>query len=148
MRSWFWLAFAAMLIGGFWRVAMKLCVAKTGWATTNLILALSDVVLILPIIWIALRNGEKVEWNWPWWGLAVIAGLLATVNCMLVTWALKTGPVNMVSLIHGSAPMVAAIAGTVLLKEKMTVEQWAGAALMGAGLMLLMFGKAVAPAPH
>lgn len=138
MSSWLVAALAAMVIGGAWRVLMKLCVAKTGWATTNLMLMAAEVMSTLVIVLYFVGKGaQDVKVSWPWWGIAGLAGVMGAANGLLVTWALEHGPVGKVSMIHGSAPVVALLLGALFLRERVSMETAAGMALVVMGLVLI-----------
>lgn len=79
--------------------------------------------------------------SWQAWAVAAYLGWVATLlGYALWTGLLSRHPANRVAPFSLAVPVVGLLAGLLLLGEVITSWQWAGAALVGAALVVVMFG--------
>lgn len=72
--------------------------------------------------------------------LVLSAGLIA-INWLVYVYAIQTGHVFAASFGYYITPLFQVLAGTVLLKERLTPRQWGAVALAGLGVALLGWGQ-------
>ncbi len=69
------------------------------------------------------------------WQRTVISGLLGTVAFGVFLWALSHGPIGGVSALRETSVLFASLIGVMVLKEKWSVQRFAGALLITAGII-------------
>ncbi|MCD8536758.1 MAG: DMT family transporter [Burkholderiaceae bacterium] len=72
-------------------------------------------------------------------GATALGGLLSAVGYATVLWAMTQAPLALVSATRETSVLFAALLGVWLLKERLTLRQWAGACVIVAGLIALRF---------
>lgn len=153
---------------GRWRLGLLLALVTAGfWATLPVALKLTlEQVDPWTLTWArfafaALVLGAWLAWRGEWrrfgalpsrgWWLLAIAGLMLVANYVLYLLGLHaTTPANAQLLIQ-AAPLLMALGGIVVFRERFNAWQWLGLAAIAAGL-LLFFGdqlaKPAAPGTH
>src|SRR4051812_1303000 len=70
--------------------------------------------------------------------LGVVSGLIEVVYLVLLSGAYRRGDLSVVyPIARGTAPLLAIVAGVVLLGERLGVVAWAGVACLVAGLLIV-----------
>lgn len=142
------LALLAAVIHGTWNVLVK----SEGdplstFRRATLIAGLVASVLLVPEI--AVFGRPAVTFAAV--GLCVISSVLETVYLMLLSMAYRRGELSAVyPIARGSAPLLAVAVGLVVFRERLSVEQLAGVALLLVGIAAVAFsqagGRATVPA--
>lgn len=70
-------------------------------------------------------------------GATALGGLLSAVGYAIVLWAMTEAPMALVSATRETSVLFAALLGVWLLKERLTIRQWAGACVIVVGLLAL-----------
>lgn len=96
-------------------------------------------VVLLPIF-LATRGYRHEPWatlDGPaWWGLAFSAFVPVAIALPLYTAGLKTVPVRRASIVEAWTPMLTAVFAMLILRERLTLQQWIGGALIVAATTL------------
>lgn len=142
------LALLAAVIHGTWNVLVK-----TGGDPLNtfrratLMSGLVATVLLVPEIAVFGRPAI----NFAAIGLCVISSVLETAYLVLLSMAYRRGDLSAVyPIARGSAPLLAVAVGLAVLRERLSVEQLAGVALLLVGIAAVALsqagGRATVPA--
>lgn len=84
--------------------------------------------------WAAMADGWRY---WPWFIAGNLAGFL---GCVVMPFALKLGPSNMVyALSIGGGFCLLQLSALWIFREPLSPWQWAGVGLIAAGIFLLQF---------
>ena len=70
-------------------------------------------------------------------GATAMGGLLSAAGYAIVLWAMTQAPMALVSATRETSVLFAALLGVWLLKERLTIRQWAGAFVIVTGLLAL-----------
>ena len=142
------LALLAAAIHGTWNVLVK----SEGdplstFRRATLMAGLVASVLLLPEIVVFGRPAVTFAAV----GLCVISSVLETVYLVLLSMAYRRGELSAVyPIARGSAPLIAVAVGLVVFRERLSVEQLAGVALLLVGIAAVAFsqagGRATVPA--
>ena len=142
------LALLAAVIHGTWNVLVK----SEGdplstFRRATLMAGLVASVLLVPEI--AVFGRPAVTFAAV--GLCVISSVLETVYLVLLSMAYRRGELSAVyPIARGSAPLMAVAVGLVVFRERLSVEQLAGVALLLVGIAAVAFsqagGRATVPA--
>ena len=142
------LALLAAVIHGTWNVLVK----SEGdplstFRRATLMAGLVASVLLLPEI--VLFGRPAVTFAAV--GLCVISSVLETVYLVLLSMAYRRGELSAVyPIARGSAPLIAVAVGLIVFRERLSVEQLAGVALLLVGIAAVAFsqagGRATVPA--
>ncbi len=134
------LALLAAVIHGTWNVLVK----SEGdplstFRRATLMAGLVASVLLLPEI--AVFGRPAVTFAAV--GLCVISSVLETVYLVLLSMAYRRGELSAVyPIARGSAPLIAVAVGLVVFRERLSVEQLAGVALLLVGIAAVAFSQA------
>lgn len=105
------------------------------------------VLFTLPFcaLFIALRGqtGELIAalGNWKVLRMLVLSAMLIGTNWLVYVYAIQSGHVFAASFGYYMTPLLQVLAGTVLLKERLSRLQWGAVALSGVGVALLGWGQ-------
>lgn len=142
------LALLAAVIHGTWNVLVK----SEGdplstFRRATLMAGLVASVLLLPEIVVFGRPAVTFAAV----GLCVISSVLETVYLVLLSMAYRRGELSAVyPIARGTAPLIAVAVGLAVLRERLSVEQLAGVALLLVGIAAVAFsqagGRATVPA--
>ncbi len=105
------------------------------------------VLFTLPFcaLFIALRGqtGELIAalGNWKVLRMLVLSALLIGTNWLVYVYAIQSGHVFAASFGYYMTPLLQVLAGTLLLKERLSPRQWEAVALSGVGVALLGWGQ-------
>lgn len=134
------MALGAHLIWGLlplylWLVRAVPAVEFVGWR----------IVFTVPLclLFIAAR-GQQAELqaalsDWKVLRLLIVSALLIGINWLVYVAAIQAGEVYAASLGYYLTPLVQVVAGTVLLRERLSPRQWVAVALAGIGVSLLVW---------
>lgn len=142
------LALLAAVIHGTWNVLVKsegdpLSTFRRATLTAGLV----ATVLLIPEIAVFGRPAVTFAAI----GLCVISSVLETVYLVLLSMAYRRGELSAVyPIARGSAPLLAVAVGLAVFRERLSVEQLAGVALLLVGIAAVAFsqagGRATVPA--
>ncbi|NNC65066.1 MAG: EamA family transporter, partial [Gammaproteobacteria bacterium] len=88
----------------------------------------------LPVIGFLVRRGDFIRLARPIAVRALFAGAIASVAFAIVIWSLTRAPLGLVAAARETSVVLVAIAGAVLLKEKVN---WLAVAAVFSGVVLL-----------
>lgn len=140
VQSWqFWAILSAVF------AALTAIFAKVGIQNIN-----SDMAtLIRTAIILALTGGIVVGFG-KWealhtipsktWLFLLLSGLATGASWLCYFRALKLGPASQVAPIDKLSVVMVALLAAILLGERMSVQGWAGVALIGTGAVLVAMG--------
>lgn len=134
------LALLAAVIHGTWNVLVK----SEGdplstFRRATLMAGLVASVLLLPEIVVFGRPAVTFAAV----GLCVISSVLETVYLVLLSMAYRRGELSAVyPIARGSAPLIAVAVGLVVFRERLSMEQLAGVALLLVGIAAVAFSQA------
>lgn len=101
--------------------------------------AVSASLLIL-LSFIVIRKRISVLPRRKEGALVVGAGIMSTLGYCIAIWAMSRSPMGGVSAIRETSILFAALIGTFVLHEKMTVPKILGALMVTAGVVFLSAG--------
>lgn len=134
LDHWWTLAMGCTLMWGLWGFLSKLLADRTGAVATQLLFTAG----MLPAALIALaaaRGGVLASWRGTAYALA--NGLLTGAGTLCFYAALARGPATLVSALIAAYPLVTIALAMLVLRERPSGIQLAGAACAVAGLALL-----------
>ncbi len=127
------LALLAAVIHASWNVAVKMSdnpLHALAWAMTAVTLVSIPPAAVL--WWLAGRPGLPVVA----WQLLGVSAVLETIYVTLLSEAYRRGEISVVyPIARGTAPLLAVVAGLLLLAERLTPFQLVGVACVLAGIM-------------
>lgn len=138
-----WIAFA---LSGALAAAIVVVLSKAGIKNIDSSLAFAiQAVLILIVSWcVVLFQGKQAEITkidtHTWWFLGA-AGVVTTASSLLTFRALKLGDASAVSPVERLSLVFAILLAAVFLKERVSWQVIAGAALMVAGAIIIALAK-------
>lgn len=119
----------AALLHASWNAIVKLGGDKL--LTTLLVTGWAAVISALALPWLPLPAAE----SWPWLAAST---LLQTAYYMLVARAYHVADMSLsYPLMRGCAPLLVALAGSVILGEHLPASGWAGIALISTGILCM-----------
>lgn len=142
------LALLAAVIHGTWNVLVKVGGDPLStFRRATLVAGLVATVLLVPEIAVF---GRPVV-TFAAIGLCVISSVLETAYLLLLSMAYRRGELSAVyPIARGSAPLLAVAVGLVVLRERLSVEQLVGVALLLVGIAAVALsqagGRATVPA--
>ncbi|MEJ7588493.1 MAG: EamA family transporter [Ferruginibacter sp.] len=138
-----WVVFA---LSAAFTAAVVVIISKAGMKDMDSSLAFAmQAVLILIVSWSVVffqgKQAEILKLEPRTWVFLGIAGVLTTVSSLLSFRALKIGDASAVSPVERLSLIFAIILAAVFLKERVTWQVIAGAALMVAGAIIIALTK-------
>jgi drug/metabolite transporter (DMT)-like permease len=94
--------------------------------------------VVLTALMLLLRQSWRPLAGWKWLHCAVAGALLNAIGLMTPHVGLLTAPAAQVALVQSLTPLLTAVSGMVLLRERLRVGQWLGLALGLAGVALVV----------
>ncbi len=142
------LALVAAAMHGTWNVLVKV---SSDPATTLTRATAAAAVLMTPPAFVAWLITGRPGLTAQAAGLATLSATLELVYILLLSAAYRRGEVSVVyPIARGSAPLLAVLAGLVLLGERLATPQLVGVALLLAGILAVTLpqtgGRATVPA--
>ncbi|MDZ7909090.1 MAG: DMT family transporter [Gemmobacter sp.] len=133
MTIWVLLAvLGAAFLHALWNALIKI---GTSRLRAMLILSVAEIPIGLAI---ALPRPPMLAEAWPW---AIAAGCTHFFYKTFLTFAYDRGDLSRVyPIARGAAPMVVALVGAAFLSDDITAPQYAGIALLAAGIALMARG--------
>ena len=137
MEKWLVYAFASMFFAGITAVIAKL---GLDGISADLGLTIRTAAVFALVLVFAMAVVPRTEWtlltsrNFLWLGLSA---LTTTLSWIFYYRAIKLGEVSTVALIDKGSVLVAVLLAWWVLKESLTLNKAAGAALIVAGLLLI-----------
>ncbi|MEO5892487.1 MAG: EamA family transporter [Ferruginibacter sp.] len=138
-----WIIFA---LSAALTAAVVVVISKAGMKNidSSLVFAL-QAILILVVSWSVVffqgKHAEITKIDTRTWVFLAIAGVLTTVSSLLSFRALKLGDASAVSPIERLSLVFAITFAALFLKERLTWQVVAGAALMVAGAIIIAIAK-------
>lgn len=135
--AWWLYAFGAAMTAALTAIFVKMSVSDMPpLAATAL-----RTAFVVPFVFAA-ASFEMAGREWRFgkinWGIFALAGLMNALSWMFYTQAMAVGKTSLVSAVDKfSLPLVAVLA-IVFLNEVPTARQWAGIALVTAGILLMI----------
>ena len=131
-----------------WNVRLKAATDPLRVAAVAVPLGTCGFTVVVAAAWLA---GGRPGLPWQGWALSALSGLVELAYLHALSAAYRRGDVSSVyPVARGTAPVLAALAGLLLLRERLTPLQAAGVVVLVAGIWLARppFGsrKALAPA--
>jgi drug/metabolite transporter (DMT)-like permease len=102
--------------------------------------------LVLTILMLLLRQSWRPLAGWNWLHCAVAGALLNAIGLMAPHAGLLTAPAAQIALVQSLTPLLTAIFGMILLRERLRIGQWLGLALGVTGVALVA-GEAALESP-
>jgi len=128
------LAFGSALLHAAWNLRLKAAADPLRLAAVALPLG---TLLVTPGVAAAWLAGGRPGLPWQGWALAAVSGLVELAYFHALSAAYRRGDVSSVyPVARGTAPVLAALAGVVLLGERLTPLQSAGVVVLLAGIWL------------
>jgi len=106
----------------------------------------SSLVPVVPFVLLSLAFEPAARWDWravsfgAWAALAYLGWCATILAYALWTGLLKRHAANRVAPFSLGVPLVGIAAGVFLLGDTISAWQWAGIALLGAALVMVIFG--------
>jgi drug/metabolite transporter (DMT)-like permease len=123
---------AAAFLHAAWNALLKRGPSKQG---TMFVLSVTEVAVGLPI---ALSRAMPAPEVWPW---VLASGATHLAYKLFLLYAYDHGDLSRVyPIARGAAPMMELIAGAVLLSDSVTAAEYAGIAVIGAGILAMAAG--------
>lgn len=138
-----WIVFALLAALA---AATAVVLSKAGIKKMDSTLAFAvQAILILIVSWSVVlyqgKHAEIIKIDARTWIFLGIAGVVTTLSSLLSFKALKTGDAAAVSPIERLSLVFAIIFAAIFLKERVTWQVIAGAALMAAGAIIIALAK-------
>ena len=138
-----WVVFA---LSAALTAAIVVIVSKAGMKNMDPSLAFAlQAVLILVVSWTVVfyqgKHAEIATIDTRTWILLGVAGVLTTISSLLSFQALKIGDAAAVSPVERLSLVFARVLAAVFLKEKISWQVVAGAALMAIGAIIIAVAK-------
>jgi drug/metabolite transporter (DMT)-like permease len=128
------LAFGSAVLHAAWNLRLKAAADPLRVAAVALPLGTALVTPVVAAAWLA---GGRPGLSWQGWALAVLSGLLELVYFHTLSAAYRRGDVSSVyPVARGTAPVLAALAGVLLLHERLSPLEAAGVLVLIAGVWL------------
>jgi drug/metabolite transporter (DMT)-like permease len=128
------LAFGSALLHAAWNLRLKAAADPLRLAAVALPLG---TLLVTPAVAAAWLAGGRPGLAWQGWALAAMSGLVELAYFHTLSAAYQRGDVSSVyPVARGTAPVLAALAGVLLLGERLTPVQTAGVVMLLAGIWL------------
>jgi drug/metabolite transporter (DMT)-like permease len=102
--------------------------------------------ILLTVLMLSLRQSWRPLAGWKWLHCAIAGALLNGIGLMAPHVGLLTAPAAQIALVQSLTPLLTAIFGMLLLRERLRVGQWLGLALGMAGVALVV-GEAALESP-
>jgi drug/metabolite transporter (DMT)-like permease len=102
--------------------------------------------VVLTALMLLLRQSWRPLADWKWLHCAIAGALLNAIGLMAPHVGLLTAPAAQVALVQSLTPLLTAILGMMLLRERLRIGQWLGLALGLAGVALVV-GEAALESP-
>ncbi len=93
--------------------------------------------IVLTVLMLALRQSWQPLAGWKWLHCAVAGALLNAIGLMAPHVGLLTAAAAQVALVQSLTPLLTAILGVMLLRERLRVGQWLGLILGVTGVALV-----------
>ena len=144
MPKWLIYTIVAVLAWTFWGIFIDLAGQKLGAAKVTFIAVLVELIVIT--VWMFIVYKETMfnfltPGNWVSIMYASFAGIAGAVAFVFFTKGYQTGEHVKVSMSTSAWPILMAIAGFLIFKEKLTWEKIGAFFLITAGMALLAFSK-------
>jgi drug/metabolite transporter (DMT)-like permease len=128
------MALSAALLHAAWNVRLKSAADPLRVAALAVPLGTVAVTPIVAVVW--LRSGTPLL-PWPAAALAGVAGLLELAYFQSLSRAYRRGDISAVyPVARGTAPVLAALVGLFILREKLTTVQAVGVGVLVVGIWL------------
>lgn len=95
---------------------------------------------LIPLSYVAIRRRPPHRPSGKDGAMVVVAGLLGTLGYCIAVWAMSLTTMGGVSAIRETSILFAALIGTLILGEKMTVPKLLGAVTITSGVLFLSIG--------
>lgn len=129
-------AFIAMLGFGCWGALMAAAVRDNDQLALLLVGRIAGFC-VMALVALALRSGVPSDRRRSTLGLVAVVGLLDTVANVLFVVGLASGEATIVATASGLYPILPALLAIVFLGERLAPNQYAGVAVLIAGLVAL-----------
>jgi drug/metabolite transporter (DMT)-like permease len=96
------------------------------------------VPLWLTALMLLLRQSWRPLTGWKWLHCAIAGALLNAIGLMAPHVGLLTAPAAQIALVQSLTPLLTAILGMMLLRERLRIGQWLGLALGMAGVAIVV----------
>ena len=126
------LAVVTAIVWGLMLVGLRVGDADPSWAVFEA--RISSVLAVILYVLVARKRIHAKAGTLP--ALAAV-GLLYTVANIFVTQAIASGNLSVASVLGSLSPVVVIAYAQILLHERLTARQWAGACSVLAGVVLL-----------
>ena len=139
MQDWKIFALASAFFAGLTAVLAKIGVQNI---PSNLATLFRTAVIL---VFTGALVGLRKEWRHPWLldkrclVFLVLSGLATGLSWLCYYRALQTGPVSLVAPVDKLSLLFALFFSFVFLGERLNAYEWAGAALIFAGTLLIVF---------
>jgi drug/metabolite transporter (DMT)-like permease len=128
------LAFGSAVLHAAWNLRLK--TAADPLRVAAVAVPVGTVLLTVPVAWAWLATGRP-GLSWQAWALAALSGLLELGYWHTLSAAYRRGDVSSVyPVARGSAPVLAALVGLLVLREHLSAPQLLGVAILLAGVWL------------
>jgi drug/metabolite transporter (DMT)-like permease len=128
------LAFGSATLHAAWNLRLKAAADPLRVAAAALPLGTLAATPLVAALWLA---SGRPGLPWTGWAAAAISGLLECAYFHTLSAAYRRGDVSSVyPVARGTAPVLAGLAGLLLLRERLTPPQLAGVAVLLAGIWL------------
>ncbi|WP_162558972.1 DMT family transporter [Sphingorhabdus sp. EL138] len=114
-------------------LGVRLAESATGYAAWQAVVA----GFLIPLSYVAIRRRAPSLPRGKEGALVVVAGLLGTLGYCIAVWAMSLTTMGGVSAIRETSILFAALIGTFILREKMTVQKLLGAITVTGGVVCL-----------
>src|SRR6266404_7463594 len=92
--------------------------------------------IVLTALMFLLRQSWRPLGEWNWVHCAIAGALLNAIGLMAPHVGLLTAPAALIALVQSLTPLLTAILGMMLLRERLRLGQWLGLGLGVAGVAL------------
>lgn len=117
-------------------LGVRLAESATGYAAWQAVVA----GFLIPLSYVAIRRQAPRLPRGKEGALVVVAGLLGTLGYCIAVWAMSLTTMGGVSAIRETSILFAALIGTLVLREKMTLQKLLGAITVTGGVVCLSIG--------
>ncbi len=133
-----WLAYSiiAMILWGFWGLALKLAVRGSDHTTAYFLTSLASFSLAL-LIYLTSNPSRNSDPSPTGILFAILAGLTTSLGSLLVYKALEKGPTQLVIVISGLYPLITVLLSTLVLGEQLTPHRIAGIVMAVIAIIIL-----------
>ncbi len=138
MADWKWFAIGSAVFAGLTAILAKIGVEHLPSNFATLVRTL--VVLVFTALLVGLRHEWPQPGQLPYRSLffLILSGLATALSWLCYYRALQGGPASMVAPLDKLSLVVTVGLAVFVLGERLTMWQWCGALLMGAGAVLMV----------